>query len=49
MGFVDDYEFDFDNDGKFIQVRSVSRLGESDLGVNRRRIEEIRTKVTSLN
>ena len=43
MGFVDDVEFYIDNDGKMIQVRSASRLGESDLGVNRQRIEEIRT------
>jgi uncharacterized protein (DUF1499 family) len=43
MGFVDDVEFYIDNDGKTIQVRSASRLGESDLGVNRQRIEEIRT------
>ncbi len=49
MGFVDDVEFYFDDDGKFIQVRSASRLGESDLGVNRQRIEEIRAKVSSLN
>jgi uncharacterized protein (DUF1499 family) len=49
MGFVDDVEFYFENDGKFIQVRSASRLGESDLGVNRQRIEEIRSKVSSLN
>ncbi len=49
MGFVDDVEFYFDNDSKFIQVRSASRLGESDLGVNRQRIEEIRAKLTSLN
>jgi uncharacterized protein (DUF1499 family) len=49
MGFVDDVEFYFDNDSKVIQVRSASRLGESDLGVNRQRIEEIRAKLTSLN
>ena len=49
MGFVDDVEFYFDSDGKSIQVRSASRFGESDLGVNRQRIEEIRSKVTSLN
>ena len=49
MGFVDDVEFYFDDNGKFIQVRSASRLGESDLGVNRQRIEEIRAKLTSLN
>jgi uncharacterized protein (DUF1499 family) len=49
MGFVDDVEFYLDDPSKTIQVRSASRLGESDLGVNRQRIEEIRSKVTSLN
>jgi uncharacterized protein (DUF1499 family) len=42
MGFVDDVEFYLDNDNQTIQVRSASRLGESDLGVNRQRIEAIR-------
>ncbi len=42
MGFVDDVEFYLDNGSKTIQVRSASRLGESDLGVNRQRIEKIR-------
>ena len=40
MGFVDDVEFYCD--GGVIQVRSASRLGYSDLGVNRKRIEAIR-------
>ena len=40
--FVDDVEFYFDNAKKLIQVKSASRTGYSDLGVNRRRIEEIR-------
>jgi len=40
LGFVDDVEFYCD--GKVIQVRSASRLGYSDLGVNRKRVEEIR-------
>ncbi len=43
MGYVDDVEFYFD--GKAIQVRSASRLGKSDLGVNRKRIEDIRAKL----
>jgi uncharacterized protein (DUF1499 family) len=47
MGFVDDVEFYLDSDSKAIQVRSASRLGESDLGVNRLRIEEIRSKLAS--
>ena len=40
--FVDDVEFYFDSSRKLIQVRSASRTGYSDLGVNRRRIEAIR-------
>ena len=42
MGFVDDVEFYLDPAASVIQVRSASRLGESDLGVNRKRVEEIR-------
>lgn len=42
MGFVDDVEFLLDQDAGVIQVRSASRLGESDLGVNRQRVESIR-------
>ena len=45
MGFVDDVEFYIDTDSQAIQVRSASRLGKSDLGVNRKRIEEIRAKL----
>jgi uncharacterized protein (DUF1499 family) len=40
LGFVDDVEFWCD--GAAIQVRSASRLGYSDLGVNRRRVEQLR-------
>lgn len=42
MGFIDDLEFYFPEDEPVIQLRSASRLGESDLGVNRRRMEQIR-------
>ena len=42
--FVDDLEFYFDDTHKVIHIRSASRIGYSDLGVNRRRIEEIRTQ-----
>lgn len=45
MGFVDDVEFYVDAANGVIQVRSASRLGESDLGVNRKRIETIRQKL----
>ena len=43
MGFVDDVECYLDEAVNEIQVRSASRLGESDLGVNRKRVEQIRT------
>ena len=42
MGYVDDVEFYLDPTAALIQVRSASRLGESDLGVNRQCIETIR-------
>jgi len=43
MGFVDDVEFYFSpTEAGTIHVRSASRLGQSDLGVNRKRIEAIR-------
>lgn len=48
MGFVDDGEFYFSPDEKVIHVRSASRLGESDLGVNRRRLEQIRLAMQDL-
>ena len=43
MGYVDDVEFLVDDNAKVIHVRSASRLGQSDIGVNRKRIESIRT------
>lgn len=49
MGFVDDAEFYFPSDKKVIYWRSASRLGESDLGVNRRRLEQIRLAFEDLN
>lgn len=45
--FVDDVEFLFDYNEKRIDVRSASRVGYSDLGVNRKRIEEIRRRFSS--
>lgn len=40
--FVDDGEFLLDRQQRLIHVRSASRLGYSDLGKNRSRMEEIR-------
>ena len=46
LGYVDDVEFFFD--GAVVQVRSASRLGRRDFGVNRARIEKIREVIKSL-
>ncbi|MFX0083502.1 MAG: DUF1499 domain-containing protein [Candidatus Hodarchaeota archaeon] len=40
--FVDDVEFFFDDTEKIIHFRSAARLGYSDLGVNRKRMENIK-------
>jgi uncharacterized protein (DUF1499 family) len=44
LRFVDDVEFFFD--GAAVQVRSASRLGRRDFGVNRARIEKLRRLLT---
>ena len=46
--FVDDVEFYFPEDENVIHLRSASRVGESDLGVNRRRMEQIRLAMKDL-
>lgn len=48
MGFVDDVEFYFPTSESLIHVRSASRLGESDLGANRQRVEAIRSQFGAL-
>lgn len=45
MGFVDDVEFYLDNSADVVHVRSASRLGKSDLGVNRSRVDKIRAEL----
>jgi len=40
--FVDDLEFLVAKDSNLVHIRSASRLGHSDLGANRKRIEDIR-------
>ena len=44
LRFVDDVEFLIDTNQQLVHVRSASRVGRSDLGVNRRRMEEIRKR-----
>jgi uncharacterized protein (DUF1499 family) len=45
MRFVDDVEFIFDEKAGRIHVRSASRLGRRDFGVNRARIEAVRARI----
>ena len=47
LHFVDDTEFWYDPEHERIQVRSASRLGRKDFGVNRERIEAIRRRWTT--
>jgi uncharacterized protein (DUF1499 family) len=44
LGFVDDFEARLDPAASVIHVRSASRLGRRDMGVNRARVEMIRSK-----
>ncbi|MCG8606630.1 DUF1499 domain-containing protein [bacterium] len=44
LGFVDDVEFYFDETEHTIHMRSASRTGYWDLGVNRRRLETVARK-----
>ena len=43
--FIDDAEFLLDREHRQVQIRSASRVGYSDLGLNRRRIEELRSQL----
>ena len=44
--FVDDGEFLLDRDAEVIHIRSSSRVGYSDMGTNRKRIEKIRAAMS---
>lgn len=41
MGFVDDAEFLFDAEAGLLHFRAAARLGRSDMGVNRGRMESL--------
>ena len=45
MGYVDDVEFLFDAKAGALHVRSASRLGRRDFGVNRERVEALRARL----
>jgi uncharacterized protein (DUF1499 family) len=48
LRFVDDVEFFFDENSKIVHFRSASRTGYSDLGVNRRRMEDLRSRLVEM-
>ena len=48
FGYVDDVEFLVDVNAKKIHIRSASRLGYSDLGANRSRMEKLSNQFTQI-
>ncbi len=48
LRFIDDVEFYFPESEALIYLRSASRSGYWDLGVNRKRVEEIRSRFEEL-
>ena len=42
FNFVDDVEFYFSSEDRIVRVRSASRTGYYDFGVNRKRVERLR-------
>lgn len=47
--FTDDVECLIEPGAQVIQIRSASRVGHSDLGVNRKRVERLRLKFAATN
>lgn len=47
--FVDDLEVWLDTDSQLVHVRSASRVGYSDMGVNRKRVEMLFEKLVASN
>ena len=49
MKYIDDLEISFVPESSKLQVRSESRVGESDLGVNQKRVDLLKSKFISNN
>jgi len=47
MRYVDDVELYYDERAGLVHVRSASRLGRRDFGVNRKRVEELRSRLAT--
>ena len=45
MKYIDDLEISFVPESSKLQVRSESRVGESDLGVNQKRVDLLKSKL----
>ena len=49
MKYVDDLEISFVPESSKLIVRSESRVGESDLGVNKKRVDLLKSKLFQIN
>lgn len=49
FGFVDDLELRIDLQDDLLHIRSASRVGHSDFGVNRKRVDQIRARLEEQN
>jgi uncharacterized protein (DUF1499 family) len=49
LHFVDDIDAILDADAGLIHIRSASRIGHSDFGVNRKRMEKFRAQLRKLH
>lgn len=49
LSFVDDLELYWDTNTSQLHVRSSSRVGRSDFGVNRARVEQLRAKLSTID
>ena len=45
LRFIDDFELRFDNESGLLHIRSASRVGHSDLGKNRQRIDKFKSQL----
>ena len=43
FGFIDDVEFRIDAENELIHIRSAARSGHSDFGVNKKRVNDLKT------
>lgn len=45
FGFMDDLELRVDTEGQLLHIRSASRVGYSDSGVNAKRVEQLKQRI----